>query len=302
MKKFLLLLIIALVETKLFDCDVLIAKYGNKKLDRSVYSFEIVDGIKIAYRRIGQGELLVLIHGFMGNSSNFEVIFEKLSKDFTVVAIDLPGFGLSEKDPLKPLSKRYLASVVSSLVDKLGFSSCSVLGHSMGGEVAMWVALDKPSTVKKLILVNSTGKVEESTSYPNLLGIPFFQIFARLVFFNYWFLKKTWLDMLVVKENFDEEYFLKNYSLMYRTPHKVIENLAKNSDTQLLIQKIEQITTPTLIIWGDRDFLVPLENALWFLEKIKNSKLLVINEAGHLPFIDKPEQFANSVRSFLLEE
>ncbi len=300
MKKYLLILIILTVF--FVGCDPKIAEHASKRIDVSGYSFQTVDGIKVAYQKFGNGEPLVLIHGFMGNSTNFETIFEELSKDFTVVAVDLPGFGLSDKNIPKPLSRRYLAKVVSDLAVQLGFSSYSVLGHSMGGEVAMWIAIDNPDVVKKLILVSSAGRITDSSSPADFINIPFFQVFARMTFFSYAFLKSTWLDMLVEKENFDEAYFLKNYSLMYRTPYKVIANLANSSDTSFLMEEIEQITVPTMIIWGKQDSIIPADHAFWFHEKIKNSELVIINEAGHLSFIDKPYEFAKTIKDFLMAE
>ncbi len=283
----------------LTGCDPKIAEIGRKKLDLSNYFTLMVDGITVAYQKLGKGEPLVLIHGFMGNSTNFQPILSELSKDFTVIAVDLPGFGLSEKNITKPLSRRYLAKVVSSLVAQLGFSRYSVLGHSMGGEVAMWLALDNPNAVEKLILSNSAGWITDSNRSMPLLDLPFSQVFVRTVFFNYEFLKNAWIEMLVDKEKFDEEYFLGNYSLMYGTPYKVIQNLVKNLDTNVLMQNIDQITTPTLLIWGDLDSVIPVDHAWWFHEKIKDSKVFVIEKAGHLPFIDKPEIFTDLVRAFL---
>lgn len=280
----------------LLSIDPLKAVEGEKFLDRSLYDFETIDGLKIAYQKVGDGpEVLILIHGFMGNSTNFEYLFDLLRNDLTLIAVDLPGFGLSEKNIKKPLSRRYMAQTVAKLAEKLNLDHYHVLGHSMGSEVAMWLALDDPARVKSLILLDSPICLSERNSIPNNI---FTKVGLRLIFMNYNFQKKVFKDMLINEQNFDEKYFLKNYYLAYQTPMEVIFNLAENQDTPQLRENIGKISVPTFIIWGEKDEVTPLKSAECLLSAVK-AKLLVIPDAGHLPMIDQPHAVARAIEGII---
>lgn len=280
----------------LISMDPLKASEGEKLLDRSHYSFETIDGLKIAYQKVGNGpEALILIHGFMGNSTNFEYLFDLLGKDLTLIAIDLPGFGLSEKKVKQKLSRRYMAQVVAQLADRLKLDHYHVLGHSMGSEVALWLALDEPNKVKSLILLDSPLCLSQRNSVSNNI---FTKVGLRIVFMNYNFQKKIFKDMLVNKENFDEKYFLKNYYLVYQTPLDIVFNLAENQDTSELKEQLRKLSVPTLTIWGENDEVTPLNSAECLLKNVQG-KLVVIPNAGHLPMIDQPQSVSEIIKDFI---
>lgn len=280
----------------LISMDPLKASEGEKLLDRSHYSFETIDGLKIAYQKVGNGpETLILIHGFMGNSTNFEYLFDLLGKDLTLIAIDLPGFGLSEKKVKQKLSRRYMAQVVAQLADRLKLDHYHVLGHSMGSEVALWLALDEPNKVKSLILLDSPLCLSQRNSVSNNI---FTKVGLRIVFMNYNFQKKIFKDMLVNKENFDEKYFLKNYYLVYQTPLDIVFNLAENQDTSELKEQLRKLSVPTLTIWGENDEVTPLNSAECLLKNVQG-KLVVIPNAGHLPMIDQPQSVSEIIKDFI---
>lgn len=280
----------------LISMDPLKASEGEKLLDRSHYSFETIDGLKIAYQKVGNGpEALILIHGFMGNSTNFEYLFDLLGKDLTLIAIDLPGFGLSEKKVKQKLSRRYMAQVVAQLADRLKLDHYHVLGHSMGSEVALWLALDEPNKVKSLILLDSPLCLSQRNSVSNNI---FTKVGLRIVFMNYNFQKKIFKDMLVNKENFDEKYFLKNYYLVYQTPLDIVFNLAENQDTSELKEQLGKLSVPTLTIWGENDEVTPLNSAECLLKNVQG-KLVVIPNAGHLPMIDQPQSVSEIIKDFI---
>lgn len=296
MKTFLLWSLIFSGVFLLISMDPLKASEGEKLLDRSRYSFETIDGLKIAYQKVGNGsETLLLIHGFMGNSTNFEYLFDPLGKDLTLIAIDLPGFGLSEKKIEQKLSRRYMAQVVAQLADRMNVDRYHVLGHSMGSEVALWLALNESSKVKSLILLDSSLCLSQRNSVPNNI---FTKVGLRLVFMNYNFQQKVFRDMLVNKENFDEKYFLKNYYLVYQTPLDIVFNLAENQDTSELREKLEKLSIPVLVIWGENDEVTPLSGADCLLKNIQG-ELVVIPSAGHLPMIDQPQAVSEVIKDFI---
>ncbi|MGB9789544.1 MAG: alpha/beta fold hydrolase [Thermotoga caldifontis] len=295
MKAGLVLSLVFLGSFFLLSLDPARANEGAKFLDRSRYFFETIDGVKIAYQKVGEGpETLILIHGFMGNSTNFEPIFDLLKDDFTLIAVDLPGFGLSEKKIEKNLSRRYMAWIVARLAERLGLEHYHVLGHSMGTEVATWLALNEAEKVKSLILLDSSICLPERNSVP---GNTFTKIGLRLIFMNYDFQKRTFKDMLVNKESFSEEYFLKNYYLVYQTPLDIVFNLAENQDTAQLRENLKNLSVPTLIVWGEQDNITPLEGAKCLFEI--NARLVMIPNAGHLIMFDQPQILSETIKGFV---
>ena len=129
--------------------------------------FEIVDGFEMHYREMKPADMalsktpLVLIHGLMGSSKDFEHIQPALALQRVVIAVDLPGFGRSDKDPALDFSKASMSRLVAGLMASLGYERYEVLGHSMGGEVAQRIALEYPDQVTGLILLDSAGLAEK---------------------------------------------------------------------------------------------------------------------------------------------
>lgn len=302
MKKIFFSFVVLVLLLILISCDPKIAEEGKKHLNVSSYRFEQVDGLKIAYREFSHPSkpTLVLIHGFMGNTTNFEKLFPTLSKNFHLVVVDLPGFGLSDKQISKPLSRRYMAQIVAGLLEKKNIETYHVLGHSMGSEVAAWLALDRPKNVASLILVSSSICLDNANQMTNFSDNVFVRIFLRLAFLNYQNMKRTFKDLLMVKENFDEKLFLSNYYLVYQTPVKVVFQLAQAVDTDQLRELLPSLKLPTLIIWGLQDNATPVEGASCLAQKIANSRVVLLDQAGHLPMIDQPEGMVQAIEQFLL--
>lgn len=300
MKKILFIILLPILLT-ISGCDPFIAEHGKQYLDLASYRFESVDNVKIAYREFGDESepTLVMIHGFMGNTTNFEPILDELSKHFHLVLVDLPGFGLSDKEIEKPLSRRYMAQLVAGLLEKKKINRYHVLGHSMGSEVAAWIALEQPDRVASLILVSSSICIQgENRNFPDNVLV---RIFLRLAFMNYHTVKNTFKDLLVVKDNFDETQFLKNYYLVYQTPMKVIFQLSKAADTDKLREKLSSIEVPTLVLWGLQDEVTPVDGARCLSQKIENCKVVLLENAGHLIMIDQPEKTSKAIEDFVLD-
>ncbi|HBT39509.1 MAG: Alpha/beta hydrolase fold protein [Thermotoga sp. 50_1627] len=129
MNKLFLLITALLLIFVLSSCDPKIAKRGKRYLNMRFYRFEELDGVKIAYQELQDpsNPALVMIHGLMGNPTNFEKLFPHLSENFHLLVVDLPGFGLSDKQISKPLSRRYMAWVVGELLEKKGIEKYHVL-------------------------------------------------------------------------------------------------------------------------------------------------------------------------------
>ncbi|NLO36608.1 MAG: alpha/beta fold hydrolase, partial [Clostridiaceae bacterium] len=121
-------------------------------------SFREIEGAQLAFRQAGDsGDPLLLIHGFLGSSYDFNLLMPELARDRQVIAVDQIGFGLSDKNPDLTYSKAQMAHLCIALMADLGHDRYDVLGHSMGGEVCLQMALLAPEQVRRLVLLNSAG-------------------------------------------------------------------------------------------------------------------------------------------------
>lgn len=251
-----------------------------------------IDGINLSYKEYGQGEPLLLIHGFLGSSLDFKNIIEPLSKKNKIITVDLPGFGQSDKPLNYDYTKRNIASTLYKLMKKKGYENFSVLGHSMGGEIAINMAYYYSKDIKSLILVDSAGykKVKKINSGPFILEKLFISYIPQR-FMN--------LNAFANKSTFDKYTFNGDFYFNNKIPGKVLKKFNEDSDSGSLASYIKELTCKTLILWGDKDSVVLIDDAYKFNNDIRNSKLVIFDQVGHYPHMEAKELFLEQVISFL---
>jgi pimeloyl-ACP methyl ester carboxylesterase len=247
--------------------------------------FSEVDGLRLQFRLRGAGEPLLMLHGWGGNSLSFMSAASRLEEHFRTLAPDLPGFGFSEAPPEAWGSADY-ARVVSALPKSAGFESVNVMGHSFGGKVALALATAYPELVKKLVIVASPivnlppepGVRRASRRYSMLRGA------AKLLPP----LRERMLDW--GRNRFGSADY-KAAGPLRPTMVRVV-----NEDWRPALPAIQ---APVLLIWGSADTEVPLRVAQEAMELLPHAELVTLEGAGHFPFLDQPEAFAEAVVSFL---
>jgi len=249
-----------------------------------------VFGRKIRYYDLGSGPSLVLIHGIGGDADDWAFRLQALSASHRVIALDLLGFGRSDK----PLIDYSIASFVEALkrfLRTLPIEPTTLIGGSLGGWIAAAFALRFPEAVDKLVLIDSAGITEGATDLPVDLHISTCA-HMREVFEQLFYDKTLATDDLI--------------DLAYRqhlergdgyTIHSVLQNL--RSGRERLDEKIAGLRIPTLIVWGEQDAMIPVGTAWRLHQLIRNSRLEVIPECGHLPALEKPAEFVRCVLDFL---
>lgn len=264
-------------------------EFKNKFENSSVLN---IDGVNIYYKEYGEGEPLLLIHGFLASSLDFNNIIEPLSKKNKIITVDLPGFGRSDKPLNYDYTKRNIASTLYKLMKKKGYESFSVLGHSMGGEVALNMAYYYSKDIKSLILVDSAGykKVKNLNLNPFILEKVFVSYIPQISMNLKAFSNKSTFDKYI----FDGDFYFNN-----KIPGKVLKKFNEDSDSGSLAPYIKELTCKTLILWGDKDPSIPLDDAYKFNNDIKNSKLVIFDQVGHYPHMEAKELFLEQIISFL---
>ena len=261
-----------------------------------------VDGIGIHYLEAGEGPALLLIHGLGASTFTFRRIFPDLARRFRVVALDLKGFGFSER-PDGDYALSTQATLVRGVMDGLGIEKASVLGHSMGGAVAMRLALACPGRVERLILASSASDVElgrriwgaavMSRLLP--LAAPFTLHNRR---FRELSLKSGYHDPDRCAEEAIEGYML---------PGRVRGYLRALGSTMADWRRDPSlhptdITQPTLVLWGAEDRWLPPSRGERLHKLIAGSRLALVEDGGHLFLEEQPEASLHLIEEFLLDK
>lgn len=271
----------------------------------SEYSkFADVGGVKIHYQEKGAGEPIVLIHGYTSSTYAWKDLFEPLSQKYRVIALDLKGFGFSEK-PDGDYSRRAQGEIVFGLLEQLKIERAWLAGNSMGGETALNVALYHPEKVRGLILIDSAGvKIPgKETLAPWYLQTPLLgQVLTALSLTSDSLvregLKKSTFDDAQIS---DEKVAYFHQFLKTRNGQNAAREARLQSALYPLENELGKIDAPTLIIWGKEDEIIPLEAGKVMNERVKNSKFVTFENCGHLPQEEMPAKVLSEITNFISE-
>jgi pimeloyl-ACP methyl ester carboxylesterase len=264
--------------------------------------FAEINGVKLHYQEKGEGTPLVLIHGYTSLHYTWNDVFEPLSKKFRVIAVDLKGFGFSDK-PDGDYTRREQAKLVRGLLDHLKIEKTWLAGSSMGGEVSLNVALQSPERVAGLILIDSAGVKFESRSRSSseAFKIPFLgRAFAALALLS----EDTIRDGLR-RSYFDRSKITDKTVRMYHLPltgnngQRAAALASQQWDFYSIEGGLGKINVPALIIWGAEDEVIPLGTGRKMNSLIKNSELKVYENTGHLPQEEVPQRVVEDILDFI---
>ena len=250
-----------------------------------------VDGLDVNYYTAGCGEPLVVIHGGGGDARTWSHNIEALARNYTVYAPDLPGYGASQ-----PMSGHYyipeLTGFINDFSYNLGLDKFNLVGHSLGGGIALNYALEFPHRVKKLVLVSSLCLGSEIAFWVRLLSIP--ALLSSVGAMTMAVLKSIkWVfDTLVQGVEF----------IMPLSPASVTIGgsiTTIREQTLVLASRLSEIVMPTLLVWGGRDPIVPVRHAYAAAEIIPDCRIKVFENRGHNVHRDELSQFSSVLTDFL---
>jgi pimeloyl-ACP methyl ester carboxylesterase len=263
----------------------------------------VVDGVRVHYERAGVGPALILVHGLVGSSRNWEQNIEFLSRDATVYALDLANMGESERVRGLDAGMEATADRVAAFMDALGISDADVAGHSHGGAVVMMLAARHPEKVRRLVLFAPANPFCELCRglvrfYNTRVGNAFARMIPRLPRLAHDVAHRR---MYVDKRRVTPE-ALKGYTDgLNRESVEHMLGILRGwwSDMGVLRGRLAEVAkVPTLLIWGDQDFAVGVRSGERLAEAL-GARLLVIPGVGHLPFAEQPEVCNAAVREWL---
>jgi len=263
-----------------------------------------VEGVQYFYREVGENnpDTILMIHGFLGSSYDFIDVMNALKDRYHVIAVDMIGFGLSEKPIDFHYAKQNQAQGLVKFLDTLGIDEVTIMAHSMGGEVSIHLAHDYPDYVNEMILIGSGGYVEESQNGLMPSNIPMF-VYDYVVR-NYYIQRTFFLSAYAQDEidtgrityhDFDEMYYVNK-----TIPGNILQAFTRDNDSGSTNEKLAHILQPTLLIWGEFDGFIPLATGIKLqLAMADVAQLVVMEDAGHLPFDTYFEEFMIHVEEFI---
>ncbi|HTQ12575.1 MAG TPA: alpha/beta hydrolase [Rhizomicrobium sp.] len=249
------------------------------------------------------GPVLLLLHGSNASFLTWEPWSKILSGEYRVIAVDLPGHGLTGATPCHDYSQEGMVAFVDAFARKEGLKSFALAGNSMGGGVAARFAEEHPGEVSKLILVDAAGMPSKGGS-----AVPLAFRLARVPVANEILLHITprslvtegLNDAIVHKEiitgKMVDSYW--DFARMAGTREATLERFNTPYDNAVAAN-IAAIRAPTLILWGEEDRLIPVEAAYKFHKAIPGSRLIVYPKTGHIPMEEVAARSAGDVRAFL---
>jgi len=260
-----------------------------------------VAGLRLHVRDSGPRDapVLVLLHGFGSSLLTWEPWAERLSNDYRVIRFDLPGFALTGPDPTGDYSDRRSLDVVAALMDRLGVGRASLVGNSLGGKIAWNFAARNPGRVDRLILISPDGFASPGFEYGKQPSVP---LVVRLLPYV---LPKALLRASLTPAYGDSgnlsEDVVTRYRDMMLAPGVRRAMVARMGQVKLAdpVPLLRRIQAPTLLLWGEKDAMIPFTNAADYLQAIPDATLVPFPMLGHVPFEEAPSASLEPVNKFL---
>lgn len=263
-----------------------------------------VEGVRLHVRDTGPRDApaLILLHGFGSSLHTFEPWAMALSDRYRVVRFDLPGTGLSSVDPGNDYTDARSLVVLGALMDRLGLDTASLAGNSMGGRIAWRFAAEFPTRVDKLVLISPDGFASAGFEYGKPPEVPAMVKLMRYV------LPKAFLKMSISPAYADpsklSDETVTRYHDLLLAPGSRDAMIARMG--QLTLEEpapfLAKITAPTLLLWGEKDAMIPVANAADYDRLIPDAEVVVLENVGHLPHEEAPELSLVPVATFLAKE
>ncbi len=267
-----------------------------------------VEGLTTRYFAAGSGPPLVLLHGDAESAFDWSWTLPALARTRRVYAPDLPGSGESAK-PTADYSPAFLKRFVASFLDTVGVGQSALVGNSLGGLVALRLALSEPSRVGSLVLVAGSGLGRAVN-----LGL------SSLVVPGYGDLAIGWAGteagaarrardrarLLFARPGRAPEAWVSEQYRLARTPGFLAAQLAALravldplGQREVLLDELPRLTMPTLVVWGERDRVLPVSQAWAALARLPEGSIEIIPDCGHLPQVEWPDRFVQALDGFL---
>jgi pimeloyl-ACP methyl ester carboxylesterase len=269
--------------------------------------FVTVDGKKVHYVEAGNGPPIILIHGFLYHTVMWKKNIDALAEKFKVYAIDLWGWGYSERSKENDYSFERYGKQIVGFMDALNIKKATLVGQSMGGGISVYVAAHHPERVERLILVDPAVIPYPMTTIGKIYQLPFVGEFMNAIPGDALMKNNIRTIWFYDKNKATEEYCQEvlqplsikgsSYGTMF-----ILRNVLKEPYVEKEANLLAKMSIPTLIIHGREDKAIPLDRSKRLNDLWKGSKLVIFDKAGHSPHEEYPEKFNKLAIEFLSEQ
>ena len=258
---------------------------------------------------IGSGPPVIFIHGLSGCWQNWLEQIPLFARDHRVIGVDLPGFGHSDM-PVEPISISGYADAIDELMEKLDIDAARIVGNSMGGFIGAEMAIEHPARIERLVLVAAAGLSIESIRTERTTGLR--HRAENLIFFSLAHVVSR-SHQVALRPRLRAALLMTVAAHPARLPGPLAAQQVLGSGKPgfsdaleamcryPLRDRLEKIACPTLILWGDKDILVPVKDASVFEELIPDSRKIIYTDTGHVSMMERPARFNSDVKAFLDE-
>jgi pimeloyl-ACP methyl ester carboxylesterase len=245
-------------------------------------------------------KVVVLIHGFLSSTISFRQVLPFLMKEYKVIALDLPGFGQSEKSKSFIYKLSNYGQLIIDFLDKLNIQNVILIGHSMGGQICMHAAKKAPRRIEKLILLGCCSYVKRASR--SLIACSYLPLFT-------WGMR-SWIQKKDVKQNLlsvlhDSKLVTQELIDGYSKPISEtafidsLIRLLRHREGDMSSEELKDIKQPVLMLWGNEDKVIPVKNGYRLKHDLPNAELIVYKNCGHLLMEEKPQEISNEIVNFI---
>ena len=297
----LLTLITGVLISRHFKADLDVA-YLQERYALACSNYLEAQDMNIHYCIEGQGDTLVLLHGTGSSLHTWQDWVDILKDSFTIVRLDLPGFGITGPHPDHDYSANAYNLMLDEFFSTLGFDKFHMAGNSFGGFVCWNYAYHVPNQIKSLILLDPSGyPFPDNHKLPIGFRIAQSDILAPILekITPSSIVEETVYNAYEIEDVISAEK-VKRYEdmLLRKGNRRAISKRLKQEEPELCIH-LKNIHTPSLIMWGDQDAVLPVSMAKRFKEDMPNAQLIIYKGVGHLPMEEIPERSTNDLLSFI---
>lgn len=267
-------------------------------------TFLDVAGLRMHVRDTGprEAQAIILLHGFGASLHTWDGWAKALEAEYRVVRFDLPGFALTGPDSTGDYSDARSVAVLLALMDRLGITRATIVGNSMGGRIAWTFAAAHPDRTAKLVLMAPDGFASSGLSYGVAPAVPLMMRALPYVLPTPLLratLAPAYADASVMTDDLVAQY--RDMMLAPGVRRAIIDRLPQT----VLVRPeplLQRITAPTLLLWGEKDRMIPVANAADYVREISGARLVTFPDLGHLPHEEAPGRSLQPLRAFLAEQ
>ena len=253
-----------------------------------------INGNKIRYLESGDSKkIIVLIHGLGASAERWDQVIPLFADEYRVIVPDLIGFGYSDK-PLVDYTTEFFSEFLENFFIAFDIKRPNLIGSSLGGQIIAEYATSHSQEIEKLVLVSPSGTMKKST--------PALDAYIMAALYPNEQSAKNAFELMEGSGHNVHEKIITGFIERMRLPNAKLafmSTLLGIKNSELVISKLQTISTPTLIIWGSDDPVIPIHYADSFVSTIQDCRFFRMDGCGHTPYVQDPHSFTSNVLEFL---